>query len=662
MYSFSFSSHSQAHSHFVSPHIWGGGFLFLFSLPLSTRSFFSISSSLVCQHRRPFYANEASSSSSGTGPQSPWRPQRPPRPPIKAASPRSRVFNVGSNGAVVGGGGRGGPCAVVTASGGAGLSPRYRPERRETYFQQCFDILRELGRGSSAVVYAVRSHDNGRLYAVKQALQAVRGEADLERRLEEIRTAQELGNHPHCIRYVAAWHQEGVLFIQTELCEAGSLRDYLDRHGSAVPEDTLWRFLTDTALGLAHVHSRQLLHLDIKPANIFITRNAATLKLGDFGLAGRLGSGQRLQEGDPVYLAPELLAWDEGGFGQAADVFSLGMTILACGSAYELPSRGQRWQELRTGRIPDVLTRNLSQEMVSLISAMISPEPEQRPTVYQVLSHPQVARIVQSRRKNRLAALIARVIRPVVALLLLMWSLILHALSALVVRVRASVLGKLAHSDDNSNNITGSVCGGRGSGSGAGKGSSSSRGMCPSSRGAGVNEDVVGAGPDKVGGHSSGHSSNERVGGSEGGSKGRSEAAGSISSTTAATTTTTTTTTTTGIDGIEPFDPQSSKFASSNNSYNTPDLESDTESPSMDRSWRPLYFEEGDSAVAVRGSFSVRRRLNQLSEKRLGGVGVGGSGVGGEDTTPKNLSSMFERAAGVETTTPSPPPRRRDTL
>lgn len=78
-------------------------------------------------------------------------------------------------------------------------------------------------------------------------------------------------------------------------------------------------------------------HRPTNPPMANHTRTHAPTKVGD---------GTKLQEGDPVYMAPELLQWD-GGFGKPADIFSLGITILGIGSEYELPSRGPSWLELR---------------------------------------------------------------------------------------------------------------------------------------------------------------------------------------------------------------------------------------------------------------------------------------------------------------------------
>lgn len=71
-----------------------------------------------------------------------------------------------------------------------------------------------------------------------------------------------------------------------ELCEGGSLKSYADKRKS-IPEETLWSFLADILHGLAHIHAAGYTHLDIKPANIFVTSDGESLKIGDFGIAVR---------------------------------------------------------------------------------------------------------------------------------------------------------------------------------------------------------------------------------------------------------------------------------------------------------------------------------------------------------------------------------------
>jgi serine/threonine protein kinase len=87
-----------------------------------------------------------------------------------------------------------------------------------------------------------------------------------------------------------------------ELCDKGNLdtlhRD-LVKSGESFPPSTLWGILGDIATGIAHIHSKNFAHLDIKPQNVFISGDGV-LKIGDFGLATEYGIVEDGLEGDQV--------------------------------------------------------------------------------------------------------------------------------------------------------------------------------------------------------------------------------------------------------------------------------------------------------------------------------------------------------------------------
>ncbi|KAJ8284308.1 hypothetical protein COCON_G00031580 [Conger conger] len=248
----------------------------------------------------------------------------------------------------------------------------YDPCKSQSFFSQCFINLGLLGRGSFGVVYKVLSLQDGQHYAIKRSVQRFRGDRDRQRSVREARNHECLCPHPHILGFKAAWEETGHLYIQTELC-CTSLLMHTEAQPHSPEESVAWAYLCDLLSALQHLHSRGFVHLDLKPANVFMTRSGR-LKLGDFGLLlelagerrGQLGGTEgeekeEGQEGDPRYMAPELL---RGEYTPAADVFSLGVSILELACNMEVPKGGDGWQQLRQGNLPSAFVNGLSGDLI----------------------------------------------------------------------------------------------------------------------------------------------------------------------------------------------------------------------------------------------------------------------------------------------------------
>lgn len=306
-------------------------------------------------------------------------------------------------------------------------------------FESRFTQLSVLGSGEFSEAVKAEEKATGAIFAVKRMKRRFTGPKDRLRHLEEVDILRSLGVHPNVISLADAWEEDGHLFIQTELCPLGTLSFFLEGYGYMVghlDEPRLWKVLAELAEGLDHIHSSGILHLDLKPANVFIT-GIGTLKIGDFGLASRwppsepaqilIGAGVEPidlvaaglapssggaggldddmpatsstrrpslginleREGDREYLAPEIIL--EGRYGPAADIFSLGLIMVEAVGNVVLPDNGEPWQKLRNDDLSDVDFGGISISLVSLIRRLLSSQPADRPCVQDILHHPVVA-------------------------------------------------------------------------------------------------------------------------------------------------------------------------------------------------------------------------------------------------------------------------------
>uniref|UniRef100_A0A8B9LHJ1 non-specific serine/threonine protein kinase n=1 Tax=Astyanax mexicanus TaxID=7994 RepID=A0A8B9LHJ1_ASTMX len=327
-------------------------------------------------------AFSSSVSSDSHSPQRQLSHSLPPRPPSKGCPSVSRVFPQRRTPWT--------PLSCELIENPPPLS-LYDPGRPQSFFSQCFINLGLIGRGSFGEVYKVKSLLDGRQYAVKRSVQRFRGEVERSRSIKEARNHERLHPHPHILGFIAAWEEGGHLYIQTELC-CTSLLLHTENQPSNPGEACAWYYLCDLLLALDHLHSQGFAHMDLKPANVFLTRSGR-LKLGDFGLllelpreseAGATEGGKGTdrkkrekddeQEGDPRYMAPELL---RGEYGAAADVFSLGVSILELSCNIEVPKGGEGWQQLRKGCLPSEFTNGnyfSSNHVHTLVASVEDPE------------------------------------------------------------------------------------------------------------------------------------------------------------------------------------------------------------------------------------------------------------------------------------------------
>ena len=198
-------------------------------------------------------------------------------------------------------------------------------------FRADFEILRAIGSGSFGTVHKVKSRLDGCLYAVKSTRARFKGPTHRDATLKEVfalaalsaASTQQSEALQHVVRYYQAWIEDERLFIQTELCDS-SLEKRIEQRRFERSPKSVWAFLRQMLLALELLHSRGLVHLDIKPGNIFVS-GEATYKLGDFGLAATAnGQGDARSTAQRTRDASDLERFCKFGVCQSwVDTFSL---------------------------------------------------------------------------------------------------------------------------------------------------------------------------------------------------------------------------------------------------------------------------------------------------------------------------------------------------
>uniref|UniRef100_A0A182MD13 Serine/threonine-protein kinase ULK3 n=1 Tax=Anopheles culicifacies TaxID=139723 RepID=A0A182MD13_9DIPT len=194
-----------------------------------------------------------------------------------------------------------------------------------------YKLLERLGSGTYAIVYrAMKKVTTKEILAVKVMAKSKLSHSAMDNIISEISLLKKL-KHRHIVEMRDfLWDDENI-YIVMEYCNAGNLSSHI-KQNRTLDEGTCKRFLQQLAFALRYMRQNDVSHLDLKPANLLLTKESSTytLKVGDFGFAQRLKLNQEntTVKGSPLYMAPEILL--NTSYGPAADLWSVGVILYEC--------------------------------------------------------------------------------------------------------------------------------------------------------------------------------------------------------------------------------------------------------------------------------------------------------------------------------------------
>ena len=250
-----------------------------------------------------------------------------------------------------------------------------------------YQVERELGKGAMGVVYGGRDPKINRVVAIKTMALAQEFDAD---ELEEVkarffREAETAGRltHPNIVTIYDAGEEHDLAYIAMEFLKGKDLVPYT-KPDNLLPLPKTMSIMARVADALSYAHTQNVVHRDVKPANIMYEPSTDTVKVTDFGIA-RITDSSRTKTGmvlgTPSYMSPEQLAGKR--IGGHSDLFSLGATMfqLICG---QLPFQGDSMAQLMfkiaNEPHPDILTirPDVPDCLAAIINRALAKNPEER--------------------------------------------------------------------------------------------------------------------------------------------------------------------------------------------------------------------------------------------------------------------------------------------
>lgn len=275
----------------------------------------------------------------------------------------------------------------------------YFSESKKESQIETYKRIKFLGLGNYAKAYLIQSTLNNIEYVCKDIDLSFSSEQEEKLSLQEVKILKKC-KHPNIIGFKEAFitrYPTRALHLVTEYADSGDLHQKIESQKSEnklFSESQIINWLIQVCLALKYIHKLKIIHRDIKPSNIFLTKEDF-VKIGDFGVAKALKKDQKNTDtsvGTPLYMPPEVI--DSEKYDYKADIWSLGITFFEI-MTFTLPFDGNSQMGLFSNIIDfkkkHSFNNNMtiySEELINIVRKMYSKDPNDRPTIDEILKVP----------------------------------------------------------------------------------------------------------------------------------------------------------------------------------------------------------------------------------------------------------------------------------
>jgi serine/threonine-protein kinase len=228
-----------------------------------------------------------------------------------------------------------------------------------------YKIIRELGQGGMATVYLGTQISLERKVAIKELMPSLLRDQEMVERFKREAKASASLTHEGIVNVYDFWKDQNSFYLAMEYLEGKNLEEIIESIGP-LATSVATMVAARIADALHYSHQRGIIHRDVKPSNIFITRQG-DVKLTDFGIAYTLQEPTLTQAGmaigTPAYMSPEQVKGQRPD--QRSDIFSLGIVVYELltgtrpfvadddeGVITKILEKKPKWPKLINGDIP----------------------------------------------------------------------------------------------------------------------------------------------------------------------------------------------------------------------------------------------------------------------------------------------------------------------
>lgn len=224
--------------------------------------------------------------------------------------------------------------------------------RTGTFLQDRYEILEQIGSGGMSEVYKAKCHKLNRLVAIKVLKEEFANDSSFVSKFKMEAQAAAGLSHPNIVSVYDVIDEGTIHYIVMELIEGITLKSYIQKKGRLEVKESIG-IAIQVAQGIAAAHEQNIIHRDIKPQNMIISRDGK-VKVADFGIA-RGVSAQTLTSaamGSVHYISPEQA---RGGYSDSrSDIYSLGITLYEMVTG-RLPFTGDNTVAIALAHLEDVV-------------------------------------------------------------------------------------------------------------------------------------------------------------------------------------------------------------------------------------------------------------------------------------------------------------------